>query len=118
MGGGTELQARRILEHQEQRDLALLDKSLPVGFAEPRRDVPVNIAHVVAELVFHNLVEFHAATAKGRAVFTAEHVLDGMAHAPLQPAQQGQLGLRTGGGGGGRGQVTTGVESPRGARIT
>ena len=92
LGGGTELQAGRILKHEQQRHLALLDEFLPVGFSEARRDVPVNIAHIVAELVFHDLVEFHAATAEGRAVFAAEHIFNSVAHAPLQPAKQGKGG--------------------------
>ncbi len=56
-------QGRGILENHQQRDLALLDEFLAVGFAEARGDVPVNVAHVVAELVFLRLdSELHAAS--------------------------------------------------------
>ena len=36
----------------------------------------------------HDLVELHAAPAQGRAVFAAEHVLDGVAHPPLEAPEQ------------------------------
>jgi len=84
---GTELEARGVLDDEEQRDLALLDEFLPVGFAEAGGDVPVDVSHIVAELVLHHLVELHAAAAEGGAVLTAGHVLDGVAYTPLEATQ-------------------------------
>ena len=77
--------------------LALLDEFLAVSLAEPRGDIPVDIAHVVAELVFHDLVELHAASAEGGAIFTAQHIFDRVAHAPFELTQQREG--RSGGGG-------------------
>ena len=83
----AEVQRRRVLKEHEQRDLAFLDEFFPVGLAEPRGDVPVDVAHIVAKRVFHDLVELHAAAAEGGTVLAAEHVLDGVAHTPLEAAQ-------------------------------
>jgi hypothetical protein len=82
------LQAGRILKHDQQGDFALFDEFFPIRLAEARGDVPVDVAYVVAKLVFHDLVELHAAAAKGGAIFAAEHGLDRMAHAPLKAAQE------------------------------
>jgi hypothetical protein len=71
LGAGAEVQRGRILEHHQEGDLAFLDEFLAVGLAEPRGDVPVDVAHVVAEAVFHDLVELHAPSAKGGTVFAA-----------------------------------------------
>ena len=86
----AEVQGRAVLEDEEQRDLALLHELLPVGLAQPRGHIPVDVANVVAELVAHHLVEFDAAAAEGRAVFTAQDVLHRVAHPPLQLAQDAQ----------------------------
>jgi len=65
-------------------------KLLSVGLAEARRDVPVDVPNVVAELVLDDLVELHAASAEGRAILAAEHILHSMAHAPLHPPEKGK----------------------------
>ncbi len=89
---GAELQADGVLEEQQQRNLALLDKFLAVGLAKAGGDVPVDVADVVAVGVLDDLVELHAAAAERRAVLAAEHVLDRMTHAPLELAQKRKLG--------------------------
>src|SRR5258708_7768750 len=89
---GAELQADAVLEQEEQGDLAFLDEFLAVGLAEAGGDGPVDVADVVAGGVFDNWVELHAAAAEGGAVFAAEHVLHGMAYAPLELLQQRELG--------------------------
>jgi len=68
---GAELERERVLKNNQHRELALLDELLAEGFAQTRGDVPVNIADVVAEIVFYNLIELHAAPAERRAVFAA-----------------------------------------------
>ena len=87
---GAELEARGVFENDEQGDLAFLDEFLAVGFPETGGDVPVDVADVVAEGVFDDLVELHAAAAEGGAVFAAEDVFDGVADAPFELAQKGQ----------------------------
>ena len=59
-------------------------------FGAARGDIPVDVAHVVAERVFHDLIELHAAATKRRAILAAEDVLDGVADAPLELAQEGE----------------------------
>jgi hypothetical protein len=98
---GAELQADAVLEEEEQRNLALFDEFLAVGLAEAGGDIPIDVADIVAEGVFDDLVKLHAAAAEGGTVFAAQHVLHRMAHAPLQLAQEGELGGDEGGGGGG-----------------
>ena len=99
---GTEGEGRGVFEDDEQGDLAFFDEFFSVGLAEAGGDVPVDVADVVAELVFDDLVELHAAAAKGRAVFAAEDVFHGVADAPFELAQEGQR-RRGGRGGGGSG---------------
>jgi hypothetical protein len=97
---GTEVKRRRILEHQQERDLAFLDELFAVRFAEPRGDVPVDVPHIVAELILHHLIELHAASAKRRAVLAAEDVLHRMPHPPFELPQEREWGggRRRGGG--------------------
>ena len=90
LGAGTKLEAGRIFKHHEQGDLAFLDEFLAVRFAEASGDVPIDVADVVAEGVFDDLIELHAAAAEGGAVFAAEDVFDRVTDAPLQLAQQGK----------------------------
>ena len=45
---------------EHEREFAFLDELLDERMIHPRRDVPVNRAHVVAGLVFAHLVEVHA----------------------------------------------------------
>ena len=110
----------RVLEHEQERDFALLDEFFPVGLAEPGGDVPVDVAHIVAELVLHHLVEFHSAAADGRAILAAEDVFHRVAHPPFQLAQDRQLevagetgagrhGARAGTGGAGRTSPSAGT---------
>ena len=84
---GAKVKRWGVFEDQEEGDLALLDEFLAVGLAEAGGDVPVDVADVVAEFVFDDLVELHAATAESGAVFAAEDVFDGVADAPFELAQ-------------------------------
>jgi hypothetical protein len=90
LGAGAEGERRGIFEDEQQGDLALLDEFLAVGFAEARGDVPIDVAHVVAELVFDDLIKLHAAAAEGGAVFATEDVFHRMTHAPLELAEEGE----------------------------
>jgi hypothetical protein len=90
LGAGAELEAGRVFENDQQRDLPFLDELLAVRFAEASGDVPIDVTDVVAEGVFDDLVELHAAAAEGGAVFAAEDVFDRVTDAPLQLAQERQ----------------------------
>ena len=85
---GAKLQAGRVLKHDQQGDFALLDEFFPIRIAQAGGDIPVDVADVVAKFVFDDLVELHAAAAKGRAIFTAQHGLNRVAHAPFEAAQE------------------------------
>src|SRR5690606_14433621 len=69
----------------------------------PRRDVPVDGPHVVADLVGADLRELDAAPAEGRVVLPPEHVLDEPLRADLDVADLlEKLAGDHGGGGWGR----------------
>ena len=87
-GAGAELQRECVLKDDEDGELAFLDEFFAERFAEARGDVPVDVADIVAEIIFYNLVELHAAPAEHRTVFAGERILDGFFHAPLELAQQ------------------------------
>ena len=53
-----------------------------------------DVADIVAELVFHDLVELDPAAAKGRAVFAAEDVFDRVADTPRKLPEKGEGTLR------------------------
>jgi len=48
---GTEVQRRRILDNTSSVTSALLDEFFPVGLAEARGDIPVDVADVVARCI-------------------------------------------------------------------
>jgi hypothetical protein len=58
------------VENDEDDHFALFDETLPVQIAKLRRDVPIDIANVIAEGVLDHLIEFHAATPKDRPLGT------------------------------------------------
>jgi hypothetical protein len=91
------VEGRGIFEDEEEGDFAFFDEFLAVGFAEAGRDVPIDVADVVAEGVFHDLVELHAAAAEGGAIFAAEDIFHGVAHAPFELAEEGEWRLRRAG---------------------
>ena len=63
------------VDQQHHRQLALLLEHLHVGVGQSGGDVPVDIAHVVAILVFAHFAEHHTAPFEGRVVLAAEHLL-------------------------------------------
>ncbi len=48
------------IHNEHERQLAFLDEFFDERMVHPRRDVPVNRAHVVTGLVFAHLIEVHA----------------------------------------------------------
>lgn len=100
------------MENDEYDHLALFDETLPVQIAELGRDVPVDIANVIAEGVLDHLIKFHASTPKDRPLgtggrgdgtttsqapdealqclsgFRIEQVIDGPAHRRVQLKEQ------------------------------
>ena len=55
---------------------------------QPRGHVPVDIAHVVVQLVFAQVGEIEAEAAEQRAVIALQQAVEPAQHGPLEPAQQ------------------------------
>ena len=70
----TEVQRATDVDHQHDGQLALLLEHLHVGAVEAGGHVPVDVAHVVAILVFAHLAEGHTPALEGRVVLPCEDV--------------------------------------------
>ena len=57
------------------RQLAFLAKLLDKRLAVPGRNVPVDLTHVVTDLIGRDLLELHPAPAKRRVVLPGQHVV-------------------------------------------
>ena len=78
--------ARGAEVHQEHhRELALLEVALDVGAPEPRGDVPVDGADVVARLILAHLGELHPAAPERARVLARHDVPDEVAGGDLDP---------------------------------
>ena len=73
--GGAEVERARHVDEQHHRELALLLKHLHVGPVEARSDVPVDVAHIVAELVFPHFRERHSAPLESRVILAGKDIL-------------------------------------------
>lgn len=87
----AELARARHVDQQDHSVLPLLLEDLDVGLVHARRDVPVDVAHVVAILVFADFAESHAPALEGRVVFAGEDMVGeaagldlDLAHPPQQ----------------------------------
>ena len=65
----------RDVDHEHHRQLALLLVDLDVGRARTRRDVPVDVAHVVAGTVLPHFGKRHAPSAESRVVLSGEDLV-------------------------------------------
>ena len=71
---GAEVERATDIDQQHHREFALFLEHLHVGSVEPRRHVPVDVAHVVAELVFAHLAEGHTAPFESRVILACKDV--------------------------------------------
>ncbi len=60
-----------------------------VGRLQPRGDVPVDVTHVVVQLVLAEIGEIEAEGAEQRAVVALQQAVEAAYHRPLEPAQDG-----------------------------
>ena len=81
----AEQHGTRDIDHEHHRELALLDEALDVGFAEPRGDVPIDVADLIPGNVGTDLFELDAATFEHALGATREQVLDQPPAADLEP---------------------------------
>ena len=72
---GTEVAATRHIDKKHHGELALFLEDLDIGMVVTGGHVPVDVADVVAVLIFAHLAEHHAATLERRVVLTGEYVL-------------------------------------------
>ena len=87
---GAEPHRARHVDHQQDRQLTLLDEALHVGFAEPRGHVPVDRPHLVARQIGAHLLELDAASLEHALASAREQVLDQVAAADLEAADLAQ----------------------------
>ena len=99
--GGAERHRGGRVEHEPGLDRALGDVQPHVRLAGAGGHVPVDAAHVVAELVRPYLRELGAVAERPRAVVAGEQVVDALAHGQLEVAQE-RARSRAGAGPGGR----------------
>ena len=71
---GAEVERAADINQQHHRQLALLLKHLYIRAVEAGRDVPVYVAHIVAELVVAHFAECHAAPLESRMVLPGKDV--------------------------------------------
>ena len=70
----TELQRARNVNQQHHGQLALLLKDLHIRTMKPGRHIPVNVTHIIPELILAHLAEGHSPTLEGRMVLSGEDV--------------------------------------------
>jgi hypothetical protein len=88
--------------HQEPgRHLAVFGEHAHVRHLHARRDVPVDVAHVVVQLVFAQVGQVEPGAAQQRAVVALQQAVEPADDLPLEPAQHllGVVGARCRGGG-------------------
>ena len=80
----AEVDRRAEVEQEPGRDLAILDVLPHVGRRCPRRDVPVDVADVVAPLVFAEVREVDAAAVEQRPVVALEQAVESADDLPVE----------------------------------
>ena len=71
------------IDQQHDGEFALFLKHLHVRTTKARRHIPVNIAHVIAGVVFAHFGKRHTAPLEGRMVFACEEIVDRTARLDL-----------------------------------
>ena len=83
----AEVDRRAQVEQEPRGDFALLVVLAHVRRGEARGDVPVDVPHVVAVLVFAEVGEVEPVAAKERPVVAVQHAVEPPDHRPLETAQ-------------------------------
>ena len=90
----SEVERSADIDEQHDRQFAFLLEELDVGAVQACCDVPVDVAHVVAVLVFAHFREGHASSAESRVILSCEDVAAQSACADLDLAHLAQKLLR------------------------
>ena len=72
---GAELTRPRDVDEQDNGVFSLLFKDFDEGLVHASGDVPIDVADVVAELIFTHFAESHASTFEGRVILTSKDVI-------------------------------------------
>jgi hypothetical protein len=91
--GRTELDAAGEIDQEPCGEIAVFGVLAHMGHLQPCGDVPVDVAHVIAMLVFAQIRQVESTAAPQRAVIALQQPVEAAQHRPLQAAQQ-----RVGGG--------------------
>jgi hypothetical protein len=85
----AEVDASRQVEHEPGVELPVLGELAHVGTLQARRDVPVDVAHVVVQLVFAQVGQVQPGAAEQGAVVPLQQPVETADHRPLEAAQDG-----------------------------
>jgi hypothetical protein len=85
---GAEVDARREVDQEPRRELAVLGELAHVRRLQPRRDVPVDVADVVVVLVLAQVGEVEAGAAHQRAVVALQHAVEAAQDRPLHALEE------------------------------
>ena len=85
---GAEVDARREVDQEPRRELAVLGELAHVRRLQPRGDVPVDVADVVVVLVLAQVGEVEAGAAHQRAVVALQHAVEAAQDRPLHALEE------------------------------
>ena len=85
--GRAEVDGRAQVEQEPRGDLAVLEELADVRRVHPRGDVPVDMADVVAVLVFAQVGEVDAVAAEQRPVVALEQAVEAADDLPVEPLE-------------------------------
>ena len=83
-----EVDRGRKIEQKPGRNLAILLELAHVRRLQPRGDIPVDVAHVVVQLILAQIGEIEAEAAEQRPVVALQQAVETAQHGPLEAAQQ------------------------------
>jgi hypothetical protein len=80
----AEVDAAGEVEQEPGAEVAVLGELAHVGLLQPRGDVPVDVAHVVVQLVLAQVGQVDAGAAQQRAVVALQQAVQAAQHRPLE----------------------------------
>ena len=89
---GAEVDARREVDQEPGRELAVFGELAHVGLLQPGGDVPVDVADVVVMLVLAQVGQVEAGAAHQGAVVALEQAVEAAQHRPFEALEQ-RLGI-------------------------
>ena len=86
---GAEVDAAAQVDQKPGTELAVFGELAHMGHLQPGRDVPVDVAHVVVELVFAQVGQVETAAAPQGAVVALQLAIEPAQHRPFEALEQG-----------------------------